>query len=215
MSGKRPPPYGRRLIRRLRNAGARSWWRGGSRLAGFTEERTSRSSAARTDRDSKPSRKRTAALLPSKPKDQVVGPDALLQQVERQRRGILAQTTLAPHLSVSRRERAFVPTRPPRRLRRPRGRGPRLYSRVANVAPTDSGDSPDASRSPNSVRKRASASVEMVDDADFTNSPSSLNLARTHRDSTPHSLASSCTRVRITHEVYVKSRPLKPSCGRL
>ncbi len=51
---------------------------------------------------------------------------------------------------------------------------------------------------PTSLRKRISAGSSMVELADFTNSPISLNFSRTNLLSTPNSLASSWTRVLAT-----------------
>ncbi len=52
--------------------------------------------------------------------------------------------------------------------------------------------------SPCSLRKRISAGSSMVELADLTNSPISLNFSRTNLLSTPNSLASSWTRVLAT-----------------
>jgi len=60
------------------------------------------------------------------------------------------------------------------------------------------GLSPAFSVGPISLRKRISAGSSMVELADLTNSPISLNFSRTNLLSTPNSLASSWTRVLAT-----------------
>src|SRR5690606_1585630 len=59
--------------------------------------------------------------------------------------------------------------------------------------------------SPYSFLKRISTGGSTVDDADLTNSPISLSLARTTLLSTPSSLASSCTRTLATLLLLVRA----------
>lgn len=56
-------------------------------------------------------------------------------------------------------------------------------------------------------RNRRATGASTVDDADFTNSPSSLSFARTSLLVTPSSLASSCTRALPATALLVRVRP--------
>ncbi|MDQ1658296.1 MAG: hypothetical protein QOD41_3379 [Cryptosporangiaceae bacterium] len=67
----------------------------------------------------------------------------------------------------------------------------------------------------NDSRSRRATGASTVEDADFTNSPSSLSLAKTTLLSTPSSFASSCTRALPATGLLIRGRAATRSTSRL